>query len=211
MPRRRAYDVSRRAEQAQQRRERILAIASAELPRRGYAATTIQLIARRAGVSPETVYKAFGGKAGLVRALYERGLEGRGPVPAPRRSESMVARARSPREVAFRWGQLTGEVSPIVSPVQLLLRAAATDDPEAAELLRQCDDQRLQRMRFNARSLARRGFLRPGMSVERAAELMWALTAPELYDLFVVRRGFSARKLGRWVGEMIAASVVREG
>jgi hypothetical protein len=91
------------------------------------------------------------------------------------------------------------------------LRTAAADDPEAAELLRQCDDQRLQRMRFNARSIARRGFLRRGVSIEREADLMWALTAPELYELFVVRRGFSAKQLGELVGAVIATSVVREG
>ncbi|MGH3646029.1 MAG: TetR/AcrR family transcriptional regulator [Micromonosporaceae bacterium] len=50
-------------------------------PNRGYAATTLAAIAREAGVSVETIYKAFGGKSGLVRALYERGLTGIGPVP----------------------------------------------------------------------------------------------------------------------------------
>jgi len=55
----------------------------------GYAATTIAAIAGEAGVSVETIYKAFGGKSGLVRAIYERGLTGRGPVPAYQRSEEM--------------------------------------------------------------------------------------------------------------------------
>jgi AcrR family transcriptional regulator len=209
--RKRSYDVARRAEQARQGRERILEVARAELLSRGYVATTMRLIAERAGLSAETVYKAFGGKPGLIRAIYEKALAGRGPVPAPRRSEAMVARARGPQEVAREWGRLTAEVSPLASPILLLLRSAAADDPELAALLRQSDDQRLQRMRFNARSIARRGFLRPGISVERAADLLWALTAPELYELFVVRRGFSAKKLGELVGAVIASSVVRDG
>jgi AcrR family transcriptional regulator len=40
--------------------------------RDGFQATTIAAIAAEAGVSAETIYKTFGGKTGLVRAIRER-------------------------------------------------------------------------------------------------------------------------------------------
>jgi AcrR family transcriptional regulator len=58
-----------RAEQAQRRRERIVEAARALFLERGFAATTIAGVAEAAHVAPETVYAAFGGKAGLLEAV----------------------------------------------------------------------------------------------------------------------------------------------
>jgi AcrR family transcriptional regulator len=49
---------------------------------RGYAQTTIPAVAAQAGVSIETVYKAFGTKAGLAKAVFDVAVVGDdGPVP----------------------------------------------------------------------------------------------------------------------------------
>ena len=48
----------------------------------GYAATTIKTIAQRSGLSQESLYKTFGGKAGLLKAAYDTALAGDDqPVP----------------------------------------------------------------------------------------------------------------------------------
>jgi AcrR family transcriptional regulator len=65
----RRYDASGRRARAQQRREAVLRAARTLFLDVGYAATTVPAVAGAAGVSAETVYKMFGGKAGLVRAL----------------------------------------------------------------------------------------------------------------------------------------------
>jgi hypothetical protein len=121
----------------------------------------------------------------------------------------MVAHETDPRVVARNLGRFVAEVSPLASPVLLLVRSAAAEDRELAAVLRDSDAQRLKRMRFNARSLARRGFLRPGLSIARAADICWALTAPEVYELFVVRRGWTARQLGEYVSSVLASAVLR--
>src|SRR4051812_3522000 len=107
---RRQYDASRRLEQARQVRETIIAAARAAFLEQGYAATTIAAIAERARVSVETVYKTFGGKPGLVRAIYERGLAGAGATPAPERSDAMSAREPDGEAIVRGWGALTAEV-----------------------------------------------------------------------------------------------------
>jgi len=53
--------------------------------REGFAATTIARIAEDAGVSEEMVYKAFGNKIALVRAIRDKALAGEGRVHAERR------------------------------------------------------------------------------------------------------------------------------
>jgi hypothetical protein len=54
----------------------------------------------------------FGGKPGLVRAIWEHGLAGAGPVPAERRSDEMRVLETDPRKIIENWGILTTEVAP---------------------------------------------------------------------------------------------------
>jgi AcrR family transcriptional regulator len=46
--------------------------------------TTVRAIAAAAGVSADTIYKSFGVKPGLIRAIHDHALEGKGPIPAER-------------------------------------------------------------------------------------------------------------------------------
>jgi AcrR family transcriptional regulator len=206
----RTYDARSRLEQARRTRETITEAARSMLLAKGYAGTTIAAIASSAGVSVETIYKAFGGKAGLVRAVYERGLEGRGPVPAPLRSDAMSATEEDPRALVHKWGAFTAEVAPLVVPIFLLARTAAADDPALVELLREADAQRLARMRHNSGVLAKRRFLRAGLSPEAAADIMWAYTSPELYELLVLRRDFTLAQFGEFVGRALEAALLRD-
>jgi AcrR family transcriptional regulator len=169
----------------------------------------VALIAAEAGVSAETIYKTFGGKPGLVRAIHERGLAGRGKAPAPDRSDAISAHEADPRAILRHWGKLAAEVSPLVSPILLVARSAAAVDPELGSLLAETDQSRLARMRHNAGVLAQRGFLRDGMTVERAAEIMWALVSPEYYELLVVRRGWTASAFGDFIAEVMIAALLK--
>ena len=172
----RAYDSSRRQLRAQRTRDAVLDAAQSRLLSDGYASSTIASIAADAGVSVETIYKGFTSKAGLVAAIWERGLAGRGPVPAPRRSDDMQRTEPDPRRIIANWGRLTAEVAPRVAPILLLIRSAAANDPDMATLLAETDRQRLRRMRHNANSLA--GHLKPGISSEQAATSHRGRAAP---------------------------------
>lgn len=202
----RRYDAAGRRRRAEENRARILDAARDLFLADGYAATPVSRIADRASVSVETIYKSFGGKAGLVRALLERALKGVGDVPAERRSDAMRAREANPRSIIESWGRFVAEVSPLGSPILILAARAATSDAELARVLEQADTARLTRMELNARNLLERGFLRPGITLAEARDVLWAYSSAELYDLLVVRRGWSAERFGRFAAEgMIAA------
>jgi AcrR family transcriptional regulator len=204
----RRYDGSRRREQAQRTQEAIVEAARRRFLADGYAGATIASIARDASVSVETIYKAFTGKPGLVRAIWQRGLGGRGPIPAPVRSDEMSATLTDPAEIIRRWGRLVTEVAPELAPILLLVRAAAETDPAIAELLEEVHQERWDRMRHNAQRLAAVGGIRDGVSIDEAADVMWAVTSQDLYELLVVRRGWSAERFGTFVSDAIAAALL---
>ncbi|WP_426594924.1 TetR/AcrR family transcriptional regulator [Cellulomonas sp. McL0617] len=203
----RRYDATRRQDQAKQRQRAILDAAQALFFEHGYAATTVAGIAAAASVSPETVYKTFGGKAGLVRALRDRALLGVGSVPAERRSDDLRDLS-DPREVVRGWARLATEVAPRVVPLLLLVRDASIVDATIRELSDELDAERRRRMRANAQALARAGHLRAGISLTSATDVMFAVSSPEMYDLLVVRGSWSLRRYASFVESTITNALL---
>jgi AcrR family transcriptional regulator len=201
--RRRPYDSSKRRAQAAARRQSVLMAAGELFLQRGFAPTTVAAVADRAGVSPETVYKNFGGKTGLVRALYGQAIRGEGPVPAEQRSNRLRTRADA-LEVVRGWARLATEVAPRVAPLLLLVRDAAVLDIASRGLLAELDEARHRRMADNAEFLHSAGHLRPGMTTAMAADLMWSISAPEMFELLVLRRGWSLEQYADFVYGAIA-------
>ena len=206
---RRPYDAGRRREQALRNRDRIIDAAQRRFVHDGYAATTVASIAEDADVSPDTIYKSFGGKPGLVRAIRTKALEGDGPVPAEQRSNELHTRRLDGRKIIAGWGALTAEVAPRVAPVLLLIRAAAATDPEVEILLAEMDAARLRRMTDNARRLRAGGHLRRGVTLTQAADVLWTYSAPELYELLVLRRGWSPPRYGRFIADAMIDALLK--
>ena len=115
----RRYDSSGRRAAARARQQRIVEVAGRLMERDGYDATTVAAIAAESGVSAETIYKSFGGKPGLVRALFETALEGAGPIPAETRSDAL--RDTDPVTLVSGWAQLAKEVAPRGTAVMVLV------------------------------------------------------------------------------------------
>lgn len=208
----RSYDARRRQEAAGQSRKRVLAESRTLFLAHGYGRTTIAAIAHAAGVSKESVYKGFGGKPGLVRAIYEQSLLGAGGPPAEERSDRAQATATDPRELMEQFGRFVTEISPLGSPVYLLIRdAAASGDQDMAGLLRDVDEERYRRMLHNAHQVLGRGFLKPGLTAEEVADVFFMSTSAELYETMVIKRGWTAERFGRLVARTLAANLLPEG
>ncbi|MEP6991038.1 MAG: helix-turn-helix domain-containing protein [bacterium] len=205
---RRAYDASGRLAQAARARACIVDVAEQMFFADGYAATTMVAIAASAGASVETIYKAFGGKAGLVRAIRDRRLAGQGPVHAEVRSNRARRAAGGARALVAEWGRLTAEVAPLVAPVLLLVRDAAVADPEMEALRAELDADRLRRMTANARTLRQLGYLRPGVTTREAADVLWTFSSPELYELLVLGRKWPLARYGDFVTGTLTSALL---
>lgn len=204
----RRYDASRRRAQARLNRETIVAAARQRFLEGGFTATTIASIAADAGASADTIYKTFGGKAGLLRAMCEDALKGEGPIPAEQRSDMMQVAEADPRRMLRGLGALTTEVAPRIAPLLLLLSTAAETDPTVAQLRADFDAARLARMNHVAHILAGKTQLRAGLSVDEAADIMWAYSSPELYGLLVLTRGWEPERYGAFVGESLVDALL---
>ncbi|MET4639709.1 helix-turn-helix domain-containing protein [Mycetocola sp. 2940] len=205
---RRKYNSAARQAAAQRNRDTILDAAEMKFLRQGYFPTTVAEIASDAGVSPETIYKAFGGKPGIVHAIYTRGLAGTGQVAAYERSDEMRLNETNPVSLMQKWGALTAEVASALTPILLLVRSSAATDENMAALQAESDTQRLERMRHNALFLQSRGFLRHDVSVDEAVDVMWTCSSPELYDLLVLQRGWSLNRFGRFVASTMISALL---
>jgi AcrR family transcriptional regulator len=205
---RRRYDSSGRRERARQTRDQIVDVAETMFLSGGYAATTVAAIAAAARVSVETIYKGFGGKPGLVRAIVERGLAGDGPVPAEQRSDHVRDTEPDPRRILTAWGTFTAEIGPRVAPILTLARDAAASDPDIAAVLEQISAARLARMTVNARGLSDAGHLRPGITPAEAADILWTYSSPELYELLVISRGWRAGRYGQFIAHALITALL---
>ena len=89
----RSYDASGRRAQARARRLAVVLAARDLFERDGYRTTTIAAIAAHAGVSAESVYKGFGTKAALAKAVFDLALAGDDePVPVAERPSMQAVR-----------------------------------------------------------------------------------------------------------------------
>ena len=207
----RRYDVTRRREQARRIQEAVLQAARQRLLNDGYAATTVATIAADAGTSVDTIYKTFGGKAGLVRTLWLQALEGQEATPAPRRSDQLSGTETDPARVLRGWGHFITELGPRGVPILLLVRAAAATDADMTALLAEIEKQRRTRMRHNARRLQGRGWLRPELTLAEATDILWTYSSAELYDMLVMRSGWPPERYGAFVGEALIAALLPPG
>ncbi len=199
----RQYDSGRRKAQAELVRRAVIDAAKDLLLTDGYARSTVPRVAQACGVSPESVYKRFPGKPALVRAVVEQALAGGGEVAAEARSDALPAGDLA--ALLRGWSELAAEVAPLVSPILLLVQKAAGQDDGLADLARELDDDRRSRMTANAGRLAAAGHLRRGMSVQRAADVLWTYSSPELFDLLVIRSGWKVEQYAAFVVDGLTA------
>lgn len=203
---RRTYDSSGRREEALRRRVAILDACRTVLLRAGYAGLTIRAVAEAAAVSQETIYKSFGGKRGLVKALYDVTLAGdHEPVPlAGRPAARALLTEPDPHAKVAGYARLARQISERLGAVTAALSAGGA---EAAEITAQTGRERLAGTTAFVGHLAATGHLRPGQDPDRAAEACWVLTAPELYRL-CTDRGWSADTYEEWLARMLTATLL---
>ena len=207
---RRRYDASSRQEHARRNRQVVLEAARRLFLERGYAATTVAAIAREASVSVETVYKAFGSKPGLVKAVFDVSIVG-DDEPVPLMQREMVRQIRAepdPRRKLAMYAQHLVRTMPRSVPVQLLVRDAAAGDPAAAGVWAEMLAERLTGMTHFARELDEDGHLRADVSADEARDILWTYNSAELYDLLVIQRGWTPDRFGRWVADALTAALL---
>lgn len=208
----RPYNAPRRRAKAARTRARIIEAAHQEFVAHGYTGATIPGIAAAAGVAVETVYRAAGGKAGLLDAAVQAALAGgpeRAEVPVEERPGiRKVIEETDPRRQLAAYAATQPGVWGRVGPLLRVLDAAAVSDPALARLREQHANQRLAGLRRFAALLAERGALRPGLSADRAADILWTVCGQATYDGLVIARGWTSDEYRDWLTETLSHALL---
>lgn len=206
----RGYDNSRRTEAARLTRARILAAAREQFLGVGYHGTTIAALARAAEVSPQTIYNTIGGKAEVLKAVYDVLLAGDDePIAMNQRPEMARVRTQPDASSTLRayaaFARLLLEsTGPLLGAV---LAEGAGSDAELSAFLATIDTERRIGNTGVVRHIAERFGLGDGVSPDRAVDLVWTLTAPENADRLVRRCRWSFDDYERWLSDALAAGL----
>jgi TetR/AcrR family transcriptional regulator of autoinduction and epiphytic fitness len=210
---RRPYRSTRRQAQARQTRRQILAAAGELFVEKGYSGATIEAIARQAGVAQETIFAVFGNKRNLLSKLVDFAVGGDElPIsllerPGPQR----VLHESDPVQQLHLFAADIVNILERVAPLFEVLRMAAKTEADIAELLQNLLAERMRNMQVFVGQLAAHSPLRPGLDLAQAAESVWALSSPEVYNLFTIDRGWSKEKYARWLGDSLAQLLLTGG
>ena len=203
-PVKRAYDASGRRAAAERRRLAILAAARDLFTEGGYAGTSVQAVAERAGVSLDTVYATVGRKPQLLLAVHDMALaEGPAPVPAEQRGYVRAMQEAPTAEAKLRtYAAAMGRVLPRSVPIMRALREAGATEPDCAAQYDAISERRAANMRLLVADLRATGELREELTDDDAADLVWSLNSPEWFGL-VTSRGRTPEQYAELLADVL--------
>jgi AcrR family transcriptional regulator len=207
----RSYDASRRREQARARRLATVLAARDLFERDGFRLTTIAAVAARAGVSAESIYKGFGTKAALAKAVFDVTVAGDDePVPVADRPAMQTMRdepdLRRKIEMFVRGLAQRQERS---AKVQILIRDGRHVDDSLAPVWAKLEDEAVVGMTMLAGHFAASGQLRAGVDADEVRDVLWNYLAIDTYERLVLTRGWPLDRYSEWLSRTIIAAICR--
>lgn len=200
-------DYPRRRRRAEATRGRVLDAARDLFIERGYVGTTIEAIATRADVAPETVYATFGNKRAVLSAVVDVSIAGEAD-PRPVLEQGWVQELREEPDPHRRAAILGRQGTAILErrhAIDEVVRGAAASDPEIAALRDRGKAQRRAGQLELLRLVIGDASLRPDLDLETAADILYAIGSPETYRLLVIDRDWSPARFKGWYAAGIEA------
>jgi TetR/AcrR family transcriptional regulator, regulator of autoinduction and epiphytic fitness len=194
----------KRADRARATRRRIVEAALEQFLEHGYA-VTMEAIAERAGVAVQTVYFVFHSKPQLLKevSFYAAAGEHEPPPVMERPWVAEALAAQSPGAMLDLVVDNGTDIFTRVAPLSPALAAAAAADRELDDYVRSVGAQRHAGLARLVRHAADRGWLRPGLSLERATDIMSAVHHPSVHRILVGERGWTPAEYKAWQKEVL--------
>ncbi len=207
----RRYDGSGRQRDATERQARIIDAAHARFVRDGYGATSIDQIARDAGTSAQTVYAAFGNKAGILRRVVDVAIAGDHDEVALIDRPEQQAVFTAPDVAARLQLAVDAAVTTHARSAHLiaLTQSLAGGDPAVREL---ADDLERQVRTDTERFLgAAAGHLRDDLPMSRLVDITLLISGPSSWHHLVNEAGWTPDEWRTWALEAMQHLVVAPG
>jgi AcrR family transcriptional regulator len=202
---------TRRREQARATRRRIIDAGLDLFVRQGYAVTTLEQIAGQAGVAVQTVYFHFGNKRTVLKEIVDVVAVGDDqPVALLDRPWMQQVRAEpDARRALTIWIHNSRAIFARIAPIMRIVRDAAGADPDMTAQWDVNQQQRFVAHQTLAQQLADKRGLRQGLSVAKAADIIFAVLSLDVYLLLTVERGWAPAQWERWITKTLAEAVLR--
>jgi AcrR family transcriptional regulator len=197
----RRYDNSRRLAQVGASRLRIIETAKALFIEAGYPATTLEAVADGADVSLPTLYRLFGSKRALLKAVLDTSFGGDDePIAFADRPAVRAARSEAdPVKLVEAFGSILTELLERTSAILHVLATAAQVDPEAADLLAETRRQRHTGQSRIVAALAELDAIDPDLDRAQTADMVYAWLSPDVHRILTVERGWTSQEYEFWV------------
>ena len=186
-----------RQERAATTRRRMLDAAYDLFCEQGFRATTMEAIAQRAGVAVQTLYFTFHTKDALLQEVHNRTVLGEESIPPDRQAWRLAAQ-REPdiRRCVAMTVDGTATVLSRVAPMIPVFHAVSADP--AGAIYQHGEDRRGRGYAEMTDELVGKAPLRPGITRQRARDLLFVLLGPEIYRSLVIEAGWTHEQWATW-------------
>jgi AcrR family transcriptional regulator len=196
------YHSPLRARQAAETRRAIIAAAITLFRDKGWAATTLPMIASEAGTAVDTIYSTFGSKSSLLLAAVDVAIVGDDEDAAMIDRPDFAQLGKGRRIERLRAGVhfTVGVYQRSVPLLKALQEAAASDEAARARLTQYDDDRRDV-------TVAGLALILRGEVAEKVVDAIWALVSPEVFTYLTEGRGWSVASTEAWLVEMSSVAL----
>jgi AcrR family transcriptional regulator len=203
----RRYDNSRRLAQVRATRLKVIEAAGSLFIEHGYPATTLETVADTADVALPTLYRLFGSKRALLKAVLDASFGGDDePIAFGDRPEQQQALAQpDPTSLVRSFARICRLFMERSSEMFHVLATAAHVDPEIAELQSDIRQQRHTGQTRIVAAIASRDALDPELSLSDAQDIAYAALSPEVHRILTVERGWTADQYERWLARALSS------
>lgn len=196
----RPYRSPRRREQAAETRRRILAGARGLFVEHGYGGATMEAIADAAGVAVQTVYATLGSKRGILMALLD---EMASDADVSGMQAALATAAGDPRRQLRERLAFTVRFYAAGADIIHIARTVSGVESDLRDLWSEGEGRRHKATRSLVDEWEAAGALAPGITARDAADLMWALSGPDVFRLLITERGWSERRFKERIASML--------
>jgi AcrR family transcriptional regulator len=201
----RPYHSPKHAAMRQATRQSVIVAAGRLFSERGYAGSSIETIAEAAGVAVPTVYAAFGNKRSILRGLLAAAVDEAEPRPVAERLREQAAGVSDPAIRVQKVMRLVVSLLALSADVLRIIRGAAAAEPEIQSLLDEFYDRTYAD--FQTAACLVIGVASEDARTRRLADVIFALTSSDLFDVLTGQRGWSVAEYERWAIQTVTAAL----
>lgn len=204
MKKKRVYNSETRGARALQTRSKILKAAKKLFQTKGFDRVTINMLAKTAGVSMPTIYAVFKSKRGVLQSLIDDAL----PAEQFALLVDISMSEQSPRKRLCLTAKLSRKIYDAERGFMDILRGASVVASEFKELEQEREQRRYERQGEYVKKLMQDKALVKGLTIQKARDILWSLTGRDLYRMLVIERAWSSDEYEKWLGRVLAETLL---